>query len=84
MIDYAELRKELYEKFHDAYHKLYVSELQDEIDRLRSALEPFAKEAAHWVTYNDDEPVVEHFPGYEGEMVVGDLRRAFNVLGMKL
>lgn len=34
MIDYAELRKELYEKFHDAYHKLHVSELQDEIDRL--------------------------------------------------
>ena len=38
MVDYAELRKELYEKFHDAYHKLYVSELQDEIDRLLDAL----------------------------------------------
>lgn len=31
MADYAELRKELYEKFHDAYHKLYVSELKDQI-----------------------------------------------------
>ena len=39
MVDYAELRKELYEKFHDAYHKLHVSELQDEIERLRTVLE---------------------------------------------
>lgn len=31
MVDYTELRKELYEKFHDAYHKLYVSELQEKI-----------------------------------------------------
>lgn len=38
MVDYAELRKELYEKFHDAYHKLHVSELQDEIERLREVL----------------------------------------------
>lgn len=38
MVDYAELRKDLYEKFHDAYQKLYVSELQDEIDRLREVL----------------------------------------------
>lgn len=42
MTDYAELRKELYEKFHDAYHKLYVSELQEENERLRAALEVFA------------------------------------------
>ena len=35
MVDYTELRKELYEKFHDAYHKLYVSELQEEIEKLR-------------------------------------------------
>lgn len=38
MVDYAELRKELYEKFHDAYHKLYVSELEEEVARLRDVL----------------------------------------------
>lgn len=59
---------------------LHWDVLKADYERLRSALQPFAKEAIHWVNYNDDEPVVEHFPGYEGEMVVGDLRRAFNVL----
>ena len=42
MTDYAELRKELYEKFHDAYHKLHVLELQEENKRLRAALEQIA------------------------------------------
>ena len=59
---------------------LHWDVLKADYERLRVALMPFAKEATHWATYDDDEPVVEHFPGYEGEMLVGDLRRAFNVL----
>lgn len=39
MVDYAELRKELYEKFHDAYHKLYVSELKDQIAEKNAEIE---------------------------------------------
>lgn len=45
--------------------------------RLREALRPFAWEAKHWHTYSDDEPVVEAFPGYEGNITVGDLRAAY-------
>ena len=39
MVDYEAISKELYEKFHDAYQKLYVSELKDENERLRERLE---------------------------------------------
>jgi superoxide dismutase len=39
MVDYTELRKELYEKFHDAYHKLYVSELKDQIAEKNAEIE---------------------------------------------
>lgn len=44
--------------------------------KLRAALEPFVKEALHWESCEDAEPLVEAFPGYEGELIVGDLRRA--------
>lgn len=52
----------------------------NEIEVLRTALRPFAKEATRWVNYADEEPLVEAFPGYEGELTVGDLRRAFDAL----
>ena len=31
MTDYVSLRKELYERYHDAFEKLYVSELNDQL-----------------------------------------------------
>ena len=31
MADYEAIRKDLYEKFHDAFEKLYISELKDQI-----------------------------------------------------
>ena len=31
MTDYKAIRKDLYERFHDAFEKLYVSELKDQI-----------------------------------------------------
>jgi hypothetical protein len=31
MADYEAIRKDLYERFHDAFEKLYVSELKDQI-----------------------------------------------------
>ena len=67
------------------HHKVsdLLLECREQLLKAQEALMPFAKEATHWVTYEDDESVVEHFPGYEGEMVVGDLRRAFNVLEEK-
>ncbi len=34
MTDYKALRKELYDKFHESYEKLYVSELKEENVRL--------------------------------------------------
>ena len=49
--------------------------------KLRAALEPFVKEALHWESCEDAEPLVEAFPGYEGELIVGDLRRARAALG---
>lgn len=55
-------------------------EQQNEIERLREALIPFAEEAKHWDSYLDEEPVVEAFPGYDGTITVGDLRQAFSVL----
>lgn len=54
-----------------------IVELVNEIGQLKTALRPFAKEATHWVNYRDEEPVVEAFPGYEGEITVGDLRLAY-------
>ncbi len=55
-----------------------------EIVALRKALHPFARESIHWETYEDDEPVVESFPGYEGEITVGDLRRAYEMYYKKV
>ena len=52
----------------------------DEIERLREALKPFAEEAIHWVNYSDSEPMVESFPDYEGNVTVGNCRRAFDIL----
>ena len=51
-----------------------------EIERLREALKPFAEEATHWVNYSDSEPMVESFPDYEGNVTVGNCRRAFDVI----
>jgi peptidoglycan hydrolase CwlO-like protein len=31
MTDYEAIRKDLYESFHDTFHKLYISELKDQI-----------------------------------------------------
>jgi uncharacterized coiled-coil protein SlyX len=31
MADYEAIRKDLYERFHDAFEKLYISELKDQI-----------------------------------------------------
>jgi uncharacterized coiled-coil protein SlyX len=31
MTDYEAIRKDLYERFHDAFEKLYISELKDQI-----------------------------------------------------
>lgn len=50
-----------------------------EIVSLRKALHPFARESLYWEIYNDEENVVESFPGYGGEITVGDLRNAFRV-----
>ena len=60
-----------------------IDKLYAEIDELREALKPFAKEATAWVNSPDDEPLVEHFPGYEGELTIGDCRRAFDILFKK-
>lgn len=54
-----------------------IVELVNEVGQLKEALYPFARETVYWSTYQDDEPLVEAFPGYEGELTVGDLRRAF-------
>ena len=54
-----------------------------QIERLRAALLPFAQEATYWVNYQDEEPLVEAFPGYEGNLTVGDLRRAYDALEEK-
>lgn len=70
--------KELTDELAQASNK--IVELVNVVGQLKEALLPFAKEATHWSTYQDDEPLVEHFPGYEGELTVGDLWRAHNVL----
>ena len=31
MVDYEAIRKDIYESFHDTFHKLYISELKDQI-----------------------------------------------------
>jgi transcriptional accessory protein Tex/SPT6 len=31
MTDYETIRKDIYESFHDIFHKLYISELKDQI-----------------------------------------------------
>ena len=57
-----------------------IVELVNTVGQLKEALLPFAKEATCWSNYPDDEPLVEAFPEYEGELTVGDLRRAYDVL----
>jgi hypothetical protein len=57
-----------------------MANLQAENARLRKALKPFADEAGHWDFYTADEPLVEGFPTYEGNITVGDLRDARAVL----
>jgi hypothetical protein len=54
-----------------------IVELVKRVDQLKEALYPFAKESPEWMKYQDDEPLVEAFPGYEGNLTIGDLRRAF-------
>ena len=54
--------------------------LKAENEWLRDALRPFAKEADAWLTYHDNEPLVEGFRDYYGEITVGDLRRAATAL----
>ena len=53
-----------------------IASLRARIEELERALDPFAKEAAHWETFNEDEPLVEGFEEYDGNITVGDLRRA--------
>lgn len=55
-------------------------EAADLIEWLVEALRPFAQEALYWENYDSDEHVVESFSGYGGDLTVGDLRNAFNVL----
>ncbi len=43
---------------------------------LLAALKPFAEEALNWTDCVDEEHLVEGFPGYNGKITVGDLRRA--------
>lgn len=50
------------------------------IQRLRAALEPFAKEAPKWDIYEDGEQLVESFPQVDTKITVGDLRRALSAL----
>lgn len=57
-----------------------IIELVKQVGQLKKALRPFAEEATQWVNYPDDEPVVEAFPGYEGELTVADLRFAYVVM----
>lgn len=64
----------------------HIAALQSEADRLRGALEPFAREAASWDSGDEDvTPRYEDaFPidrFREGRLVVGDLRRARAALG---
>lgn len=57
-----------------------MNEAADMIERMRKALIPFANEASHWVNYQDDERLVESFPGYEGDITVGNLRDAYDAM----
>jgi hypothetical protein len=57
-------------------HCAEVEALTAENARLRGALKPFADEAGHWDFYTADEPLVEGFATYEGNITVGDLRDA--------
>lgn len=55
-----------------------LSEARRTIIMLRAALSPFADEAVMWVKlqYGADEPIVEAFPDYEGNLKVGSLYHA--------
>ena len=66
MPDYNAIRKDIYERFHDAIEKLYVSELKDsiadkqaEIEGLRIIIKDLEKrlEHAEWLVdkYRQDE-----------------------------
>ena len=66
MPDYEAIRKDLYEKYHEAFEKLYVSELKDsiadkqaEIEGLRIIIKDLEKrlEHAEWLVdkYRQDE-----------------------------
>ena len=66
MADYEAISKELYEKFHDAFEKLYVSELKDqlndkqaEIDGLKMIIKDLERRLDHaeWLVdkYREDE-----------------------------
>jgi hypothetical protein len=57
-----------------------IEALTAEQDRLREALKPFADEAEHWEFFEADEPLVEAFPKYDGNITVGDLRNALAAL----
>lgn len=39
MVDYVTLRKDLYEKFHDAFEKLYMSELKDQLNNKQAEID---------------------------------------------
>ncbi len=67
-------RDQLYERWNDCQEKRMVAEADNA--RLLKALKPFADEAGHWDFYTADEPLVEGFPTYEGNITVGDLRDA--------
>jgi hypothetical protein len=41
---YDEIRKEMYEKYHDAFQKLYVSELKDDINALNARIKDLENE----------------------------------------
>lgn len=70
--------------FESGRHEQLVEALMnanDKIARLESALKPFAEEADSWKDHQDDEHLVEAFPGYEGIITVGHCRKAKEILG---
>lgn len=70
----------------DTIHRADATEighLRAEIERLLTALQPFADEAMCWMDHDDSEHLVENFPGYEGHVTVGDCRRARAALEAK-
>jgi hypothetical protein len=50
--------------------------LRAKLAEAREALRPFADEAEAWAAWSDDEPLVEGFPEYYGNVTVGNLRFA--------